>query len=54
MLRLRGQHEENEAGLAMDNRIDPDKLNDLDRRVLKESFRQTRRVQGRMALDYKL
>ncbi len=54
MLRLRGQHEESEAGLVMDNRIDPDKLNDLDRRVLKESFRQTRRVQGRMALDYKL
>jgi CBS domain-containing protein len=54
MLRLRGQHEEDQAGLAMDNRIAPDKLNDLDRRVLKESFRQTRRVQGRMALDYKL
>jgi CBS domain-containing protein len=53
MLRLRGQHEENEAGREMDNRINPDSLNDLDRRVLKESFRQTRRVQARMVMDYK-
>jgi CBS domain-containing protein len=51
MLRLRGQHEEMEAGRTMDNRIDPDLLNDLDRRILKEAFRQARRIQGRMALD---
>jgi CBS domain-containing protein len=54
MLRLRGQHEESQAGKEMDNRIDPDDLNDLDRRILKESFRQSRRVQSRMALDYKV
>ncbi|MBI5330806.1 MAG: CBS domain-containing protein [Betaproteobacteria bacterium] len=54
MLRLRGQHEESEAGKEMDNRINPDQLNDLDRRILKESFRQARRVQSRMALDYKV
>ena len=42
LLRLRRQHEESEAGLAMDNRINPDRLNDLDRRILKESFRQAR------------
>jgi CBS domain-containing protein len=54
MLRLNGQHEEMEAGKPMDNRIDPDQLNDLDRRILKESFRQARKVQGRMALDYKV
>ena len=52
MLRLRGQHEENQAGQEMDNRINPDDLNDLDRRILKESFRQARKVQSRMALDY--
>jgi len=52
MLRLRGQHEENQAGRAMDNRINPDDLNDLDRRILKEAFRQARKVQSRMALDY--
>jgi len=52
MLRLRGQHEENQAGRAMDNRINPDDLNDLDRRILKEAFRQARKAQSRMALDY--
>jgi CBS domain-containing protein len=54
MLRLHGQHEEMQAGKAMDNRIDPDELNDLDRRILKESFRQARKVQARLALDYKV
>jgi CBS domain-containing protein len=54
MLRLRGQHEENQAGEEMDNRINPDELNDLDRRILKEAFRQARKVQARLALDYKV
>ena len=54
MLRLHGQHEEMQAGKTMDNRINPDELNDLDRRILKESFRQARKVQARLALDYKV
>jgi CBS domain-containing protein len=54
MLRLRGQHEEKQAGVEMDNRINPDDLNDLDRRILKEAFRQARKVQARLALDYKV
>jgi CBS domain-containing protein len=54
LLRLRNQHEESEAGEAMDNRINPDGLNDLDRRILKESFRQARKVQSRLALDYQV
>jgi CBS domain-containing protein len=54
MLRLRGQHEENQAGVEMDNRINPDELNDLDRRILKEAFRQARKVQSRLSLDYKV
>ncbi|MEW5771306.1 MAG: DUF294 nucleotidyltransferase-like domain-containing protein [Pseudomonadota bacterium] len=54
MLRLRGQHEQSEAGLAMGNRVNPDQLNDLDRRILKEAFRQARKVQGRLAMDYQL
>lgn len=52
LLRLRQQHDENEQGLAMDNRINPDRLNDLDRRILKEAFRQARKIQARLALDY--
>lgn len=54
LLRLRNQHAKHEAGLPMDNRINPDHLNDLDRRILKEAFRQARKVQARLALDYKL
>ena len=31
-----------------------DSLNDLDRRILKEAFRQARKLQTRLALDYHL
>jgi CBS domain-containing protein len=53
LLRLRHQ----QHGVASDanpNRIDPDSLNDLDRRILKEAFRQARKLQRRIALDYQL
>lgn len=53
LLRLRVQHEESLAGEALDNHIDPDRLNDLDRRILKEAFRQARKIQSRLAQDYK-
>jgi CBS domain-containing protein len=36
------------------NRIDPDKLNKLDRRSLKEAFRIARDLQARLAMDYQL
>lgn len=36
------------------NRIQPDTLNEVDRRMLKESFRQARKLQSRLALDYQL
>ena len=49
LLRLRLQHE-GSAG----NRLDPDTLNPLDRRILKESFRQARKLQTRLAMDYRL
>jgi CBS domain-containing protein len=35
------------------NRLAPGKLNEFDRRVLKESLRQARRLQQRLALDYR-
>ena len=54
MLRLRTQHEQDAAGLSMSNRVNPDTLNDLDRRILKEAFRQARKVQSRIALDYRV
>lgn len=53
LLRLRRQHLDPEPG-AGSNRIDPRALNELDRRILKESFRQARKLQKRIALDYQL
>jgi CBS domain-containing protein len=36
------------------NRVDPDKLNDFERRILKEAFLQARKLQSRLALDYQV
>ena len=36
------------------NRIDPDQLNPLDRRILKEALQQARSLQSRLALDYQV
>jgi CBS domain-containing protein len=52
-LRLRHQHLERPAP-GGENRIDPDALNALDRRLLKETFRQTGKLQERLRLDYQL
>ena len=52
LLRLRHQHEQERKGLVPDNHLDPDTLSILDRRILKEAFRQARKLQARLALDY--
>lgn len=52
-LRLRGQMAR-DAGSRGANRINPAELNEVDRRILKESFRQARKLQRRVALDYQL
>jgi CBS domain-containing protein len=54
LLRLRHQHAQQRAGQVPDNYVDPDSLNPLDRRILKEALRQARKVQSRLALDYHL
>ncbi|MDH3439074.1 MAG: DUF294 nucleotidyltransferase-like domain-containing protein, partial [Betaproteobacteria bacterium] len=48
LLRLRGG-----TGEAA-NHLDPATLNEVDRRILKECFRQARRMQTRVRLDYQL
>ncbi len=49
------QHQLQDAdGKAFSNRIDPDQLNHLDRRILRESFRQAKRLQASLALRYNL
>jgi CBS domain-containing protein len=53
LLRLRRQHLDS-AGGAGGNRLDPRTLNELDQRILKESLRQARKLQKRLALDYQL
>jgi CBS domain-containing protein len=52
LLRLRHQHDQERKGLPSDNYLDPDTLSVLDRRILKEAFRQARKLQARLALDY--
>ena len=54
LLRMRHHNRQERAGLPLDNHINPDGLNELDRRILKEAFRQARKVQNRLALDYNL
>ena len=54
LLRLRHQHFESGQGRPGDNRIVPDQLNQLDRRILKEALRQARKLQQRLKLNYQL
>jgi CBS domain-containing protein len=37
-----------------ENRVNPDKLNELDRQVLKEAFKQSKRLQSRLQLEFRL
>ncbi len=54
VLRLRHQHTQNLQDQTMDNRINPDDLNQLERRILKEALLCARALQTRLALDYQL
>ncbi|MDH5753116.1 MAG: DUF294 nucleotidyltransferase-like domain-containing protein [Deltaproteobacteria bacterium] len=54
MLRLRLQRQQGRDGVEVNNLLDPDTLNPLDRRILKEVFRQTRKLQTRLRLDFQL
>jgi len=54
LVRLRHHHAQRARGEPLSNRIDPDQLNPLDRRILKEAFRQARKLQTRLALDYQV
>jgi len=52
ILRLRHDIFDASDAAPSPNRIDPDRLNPLERRILKEALRSARRVQKRLALDY--
>lgn len=51
-LRLRHQALRLAAGQTPNNHLDPDSLNELDRRILKEALRQARNLQGRLGRDF--
>jgi CBS domain-containing protein len=53
-LRLRIQAQPGNQAHQSSNRLDPGTLNDFERRSLKEAFRQSRKLQQRLALDYDL
>lgn len=52
-LRLRKQRELQGVHTGA-NRIDPSRLNELDRQILKEAFKQARKLQLRLKLDFRL
>ncbi|MCP1673791.1 CBS domain-containing protein [Natronocella acetinitrilica] len=54
LLRLRTNQEQAAAGEPLSNHVAPDRLNPLDRRILKEAFREARKLQARIATDYQL
>ncbi len=52
--RLRCQAEALACGTSAGNRIDPRKLHDFDREILKLAFRQASLLQERLAMDYQI
>ncbi len=52
--RMQQHQRQTRDNLAWSNRIDPDSLNDLDRRILRESLRQAQRLQASLTLRYQL
>ncbi|QJD60768.1 CBS domain-containing protein [Pseudomonas sp. gcc21] len=54
LTRMQQHQKQARAGEPFSNRVDPDTLNHLDRRILRESFRQAKRLQSSLALRYQL
>lgn len=52
--RLQQHQHQARSGLALSNALNPDQLNHLDRRILRESLRQAQRLQASLALRYQL
>jgi CBS domain-containing protein len=51
-MRLRQQQAGTPEGMA--NRVNPDQLNELDRLILKEAFKQAKKLQVRLQMEYRL
>ena len=53
-IRMRAHQEMLDRGEPLSNYINPDDLNPLDRRILRESFRQAQRLQQKLEVTYQL
>ncbi|SOB75967.1 CBS domain-containing protein [Marinobacter sp. LV10R510-11A] len=53
-IRMRSHQEMLDKGEELTNYIDPDDLNPLDKRILRESFRQAQRLQQKLEITYQL
>jgi CBS domain-containing protein len=53
-MRLQLHQQQAAQDLPLSNRLDPDSLNHLDRRILRESLRQAQRLQASLVLRYQL
>ncbi|MDR2241023.1 MAG: DUF294 nucleotidyltransferase-like domain-containing protein [Zoogloeaceae bacterium] len=53
-LRMRHQHGLRGGDAGGANRVDPDTLNELDRHILKAAFKQARKLQDKLRLDYRI
>ena len=54
LIRMQQHQQQSRHQLPYSNRIYPDELNHLDRRILRESFRQAQRLQSSLTFRYKL
>lgn len=54
LTRMQLHQRQERAGQPLSNRLDPDTLNELDRRILRESFRQAQRLQNSLSVRYQL
>lgn len=54
LTRMQLHQRQERDGLPLSNRLDPDTLNELDRRILRESFRQAQRLQNSLSVRYQL
>ena len=54
LLRMKQHKEQLAQGVPIHNHIDPDSLNELNRRILKEAFRQARKLQSYLEREYQL
>ncbi len=54
LIRMQQHQQQARQNQPYGNRLDPDSLNHLDRRILRESFRQAQRLQSSLALRYQL